>query len=195
MCGLGRTGEWFAVDHWGVVPDIITMAKGLTSAYLPLGCVAMSEKIAAFFSDKVYFGGMTYNSHPMALAAAIATIKVLEDDDLVGNSKRLGKIMAGYLEDLKAEHPSVGDVRSLGLFGALELVKNRETKDPLAPYDGTSPTLQELNAFLLERGLYTYIGRSEVFTCPPLCITEGELQKGFEIINESLKIADAAMTN
>lgn len=193
MCGLGRTGAWFAVDHWNVVPDIITMAKGLTSAYMPLGCVALSEKIAHHFDDRVFSGGLTYNGHPMSLAAAIANLKVLEEDDLVGNAQRMGRIMAGMLDDLKAEHPSVGDVRSIGLFGIVELVKNRATKEPLAPYNGNSEPMQKLAAFLKDRGLYTFTHWNSFFTNPPLCITESELKAGFEIINEALAITDQAV--
>src|SRR6185503_1618449 len=156
MCGLGRTGAWFAVDHWNVVPDLITMAKGLTSAYMPLGAVAMSHKIAEFYEDKFYSGGLTYNAHPMSLAAAIANLKVLQDDDLVGNSQRMGKVMAGLLDDLKAEHPSVGDVRSIGLFGMVELVKDRRTKEPMAPFNGSSPEMARLAAYFKQHGLYVY---------------------------------------
>jgi len=134
MCGFGRTGEWFAVDHWDVVPDIMTMAKGLSAGYLPLGAVAVSPKIAKEFDDKPFQGGLTYQSHPMCLASAVAVIKFMEEEDVVGNAKRMGKIMSGILHELKHKHPSVGDVRSIGLFGGIEMVKNRETKEPLAPW-------------------------------------------------------------
>lgn len=194
MCGLGRTGAWFAVDHWNVVPDLMTMAKGLTSAYMPLGAVALSAKVADFYTDKVYYGGLTYSAHPMSLAAAVANLKVLHEDDLVGNSRRMGQVMAGLLDDLKAEHPSVGDVRSLGLFGIVELVKNRETKEPLAPFNGTSPAMAQLAAFFKEKGLYTFIHWNNFFTNPPLSITEAELREAFEILNEGLALTDAAMT-
>jgi len=194
MCGLGRTGAWFAVDHWDVVPDIITMAKGLTSAYMPLGCVAMKEEIAHHFDDRVLSAGLTYNGHPMSLAAGIANLKVLEEDDLVGSSKRMGKVMAELLDDLKAEHPSVGDVRSIGLFGIVELVKNRKTKEPLAPFNGNSPVMQKLTAALKERGLYTFVHWNTFFTNPPLSINERELREGFDIINEALAITDEAVT-
>src|SRR5512136_1737336 len=151
MAGFGRTGEWFAVDHWNIVPDIMTMAKGLTSSYLPLGGVAMSGKIADYFGKNVYYGGLTYNAHPMSLAAAIATIDVMEEEDIVGNSKRMGKVMAALHDDLKAEHASVGDVRSIGLFGVIELVKNRGTKEPLAAAD-----MARVSAYLKEHGLYHF---------------------------------------
>ncbi len=195
MCGLGRTGAWFAVDHWNVVPDLITMAKGLTSAYMPLGAVAMSGKIAEYYDDKVYYGGLTYNAHPMSLAAAVANLQVLHDEDLVGNARRMGKVMAGLLDDLKAEHPSVGDVRSIGLFGVVELVKNRATKEPMAPFNGNSPEMKKLGAFFNERGLYTFLHWNNVSTNPPLSITEAELREGFDILNDGLTITDQAVTD
>ncbi len=185
MAGFGRTGEWFAVDHWDVVPDIMTMAKGLTSSYLPLGCVAMSERIAEYFGKNVYYGGLTYNAHPMSLAAAIATIEVMEEDDIVGNSKRMGKVMAQLLDDLKAEHPSVGDVRSIGLFGVIELVKNRETREVMSTSE-----MQKLSAYLKEHGLYFFAPGNLLFTNPPLIITEEQLKEAFDVINQGLAITD-----
>jgi len=193
MTGLGRTGAWFAVDHWKVVPDIMTMAKGLTSAYLPLGAVALNERVAAHFEKNVYYGGLTYSAHPMCLAAAIANLRVLKEDDLVGNSHRLGKVLGELLEDLKAEHPSVGDVRNIGLFGCIELVKSRATKEPLAPYTGGGPEMTKLGAFLKDRGVYAFTWRNLLHTNPPLCVTEAELREAFEIINEALTITDEAV--
>ncbi len=193
MVGLGRTGKWFTVDHWDVVPDMITMAKGLTSAYLPLGCVAMSDKIAAHFSDNVFVGGLTYNAHPMCLAAAKAVLEVLVAEDLIGNSERMGKVMAGLMADLKEKHPSVGDVRSLGLFGAFELVKNRQTKEMLAPFNGTSEPMNKLGAYLKQNGISTMIHWNKLFCCPPLTITEKQLRETFAILDEGLKITDQAV--
>lgn len=193
MAGLGRTGEWFAVDNWKVVPDIITMAKGLTSAYMPLGCVAMSEKIAAHFDQNVFYGGLTYNAHPMSLAAAVATLKVLEEDDIVGNSKRMGEVMAGLLRGVKEKHPSVGDVRSIGLFGVIELVKNRETREPLAPFNGNSAPMTELGAFLKANGLAAFLHWNNLFTNPPLIINEAQLREAFSIIDAGLAITDRAV--
>ena len=195
MAGLGRTGEWFAVDHWQVIPDMIVMAKGLTAAYMPLGCVAMSDEIAAHFENKVFYGGLTYNAHPMCLAAAKATLEVLERDDLVGNSKRMGNIMAGHLSALKEKHPCVGDVRSLGLFGAIELVKNRVTKEPLAPYNSSSEPMNKLSGCFRENGLSTFIHWHKVFTTPPLIITEKELADAFAIIDKGLEITDQYVEN
>jgi taurine--2-oxoglutarate transaminase len=194
MSGFGRTGKWFAVDHWDVVPDIMTMAKGLTSAYVPLGCVGMKDEIAAAFETKVFYGGLTYNSHPLCLAAAVATLEVYKEDNLIENAARMGEVMAGLLSDLQAEHPSVGEARSIGLFGLVELVRNRATREPLAPFNGTSPEMQKLSAFFRENGFYTFVRWNNFFTNPPLCITEAEMREGFEIINRALAITDEAVT-
>ncbi|HEX6843939.1 MAG TPA: aminotransferase class III-fold pyridoxal phosphate-dependent enzyme, partial [Actinomycetota bacterium] len=157
MAGFGRTGEWFAVNHWDVVPDLMATAKGLTSSYLPLGAVAIKPEIAAYFDDHVFYGGLTYNSHPMSCAAAIAAIAVLEEDDLVGNAKRLEPVMRRHHEELAATHPSVGLHRNIGLFGALELVSDPETNAPLSPYNVTNETMAAVNRRLLERGLFTLV--------------------------------------
>lgn len=191
MCGLGRTGAWFAVDHWNVVPDMITMAKGLTSAYMPLGAVAMTERVADYFKDRVFYGGLTYSAHPMSLAAAVANLRVMKEDDLIGNVKRVGAVMAELMDDLKAEHPSVGDVRSIGLFGVIELVKNRQTKEPMAPFVGASPEMAKLGAFLKENGVYSFSWRNMLHTNPPLSVTEAELREVFEVINKALEITDS----
>jgi taurine---2-oxoglutarate transaminase len=193
MCGFGRTGEWFAVNHWDVVPDLLTAAKGLTSSYLPLGAVALSPEIAAHFDENVFYGGLTYNSHPLSCAAALAAIEVLEQDDLVGNAKRLEPVMRRHHEELAAKHPSVGLHRNIGLFGILELVRDRETMEPLSPYNVTNETMVEVNGALLRRGLFTMVRWNGIMTNPPLCITEEQLQDGFEIIDEALGVADAAM--
>jgi len=194
MCGLGRTGTWFGVDHWGVIPDIITMAKGLTSAYLPLGAVAVSSRIAAHYEKNVFYGGLTYSAHPMSLAAAEACLQVMLDDDLVAHTRRMGVVLAELHQEMKRKHPSVGDVRSIGLFGVLELVRNRRTREPMAPFNGTSPEMQRLGAFLREQGMYALINWNNLFTNPPLCITEQQLRESFEIIDRALEITDAAVT-
>jgi taurine---2-oxoglutarate transaminase len=193
MAGFGRTGRWFAVDHWGVVPDLMTMAKGLTSSYLPLGAVAMSPKIADYFNEKVYFGGLTYSSHPISCAAAIAAVNVLRDDDLVGNAARLDPIMKEELAGLHARHPSVGTVRSIGLFGVFELVRSQDTMEPMAPFNGSSPEMSTLEARLRADGLYTMLHWNQVFTNPPLCISEAQLREGFAIIDRALEATDAAI--
>ena len=193
MCGLGRTGSWFAADQWKVVPDMITMAKGLTSAYLPLGAVAMGGRIAAHFDKNVFFGGLTYNAHPMSLAAAEACLQVMIDDDMVGHTQRMGRVLSELHQEMKRKHPSVGDVRSIGLFGVLELVKNRATKEPMAPFNGTSPEMQKVGAFLRQEGVYVFINWNNLFTNPPLCITEEQLRQSFLLIDRALEITDAAV--
>lgn len=194
MCGVGRTGAWFAVDHWGVVPDMITMAKGLTSAYLPLGAVAISDRHAKHLDDRVYYGGLTYNAHPMCLAAAEACLQVLIDDDLIAHTKRMGAVMRKHHERMMQRHPSVGDARSIGLFGLLELVRSRETREPMAPFNGTSPEMQKLSAFLRENGMYAFVNWNNLFTNPPLVITEVQLEEAFAIIDRALEITDAGVT-
>ena len=192
MCGFGRTGEWFAVNHWGVVPDLMSTAKGLTSSYLPLGALAIAPEIAAHFEDHVFWGGLTYNSHPLGCAAALAAIQVMEEDDLVGNAKRLGEEMHRHHAELAARHPSVGRYRNLGLFGILELVKDRVTMEPLSPFNVLNETMASVNRALLDRGLFTMVRFNGIMTNPPLSITSEQLQEGFAIIDEVLELADRA---
>ena len=193
MSGFGRTGEWFAVDHWKVVPDLLTMAKGLTSSYLPLGAVGVRHHIATYFQDKVFYGGLTYNSHPMGCAAALATIRVYEEDGLIENAKKMGQVLKQLLSELASRHPSVGAVRSIGLFGLVELVRNRKTREPMAPFNGSSEEMKALGRFFLEQGLYTFVRWNSFFTNPPLCISEKELREGFAIIDRGLQAADKAV--
>src|SRR5512140_23386 len=154
MCGFGRTGAWFAVDHWKVVPDLITMAKGLTASYVPLGAVGMRRAIADQFRDRPFNGGLTYGSHPVACAAALATIQVYEEDGLMERARTTGATMRALMTDLAERHPSVGAARSIGLFGAIELVRNRRTREPMAPFNGTSAEMAELARFFRQEGLY-----------------------------------------
>ncbi|PYX87276.1 MAG: aspartate aminotransferase family protein, partial [Acidobacteria bacterium] len=193
MAGFGRTGEWFAVDHWKVVPDLICMAKGLTSSYLPLGAVGMRHHIAQHFQDKVFFGGLTYNSHPMGCAAALATIRVYEEDRLIDNAKKMGAVMKKLGAELQKKHPSVGEVRSIGLFGIVELVRSRRTKQPMAPFNGTSEEMAALGRFFREQGLYTLVRWNTFYTNPPLCINEEQLREAFAIIDKGLEITDRAV--
>jgi taurine--2-oxoglutarate transaminase len=193
MCGFGRTGEWFAVNHWDVVPDLMPTAKGLTSSYLPLGAVAISPAIARHFEDTVFFGGLTYNSHPLSCAAALAAIEVIETDDLVGNARRLEPVMRRHHEELAAKHPSVGLHRNIGLFGCLELVSDPATNEPMSPYNVTNDTMAAVNKALLDRGLFTFVRWNVIHTNPPLCITEEQLEEGFAIIDEALEVADRAV--
>ncbi len=193
MAGFGRTGRWFAVDHWDVVPDLMAMAKGLTSSYLPLGAVAMRPHIAEHFDRNMYYGGLTYSSHPVSLAASLATIRVYEEDGLIENAARMGGVLRQHHERLAAKHPSVGAHRSLGLFGILDLVRSRDPWTPMTPFNGTSDEMKAVGRYFREHGLYTMLANNSIHTNPPLCITEDELAHGFEIIDAALDIADQAV--
>jgi taurine--2-oxoglutarate transaminase len=192
MSGFGRTGKWFAVQHWDVVPDIITMAKGLTSAYAPLGAVAMKPEIAAAFDETVFESGLTYTSHPVSLAAAVANISVLRDERLVERAAAMGPVLKRMLTDLGETHPSVGDVRSIGLFGILELVRDRKTREPMTPWNGSSPEMAALKKHCLEHGLYVYSHWHTVLIIPPLIISEEQLKEGFDVLDQALAITDKA---
>jgi taurine---2-oxoglutarate transaminase len=192
MSGFGRTGKWFAVEHWDVVPDIMTMAKGLTSAYAPLGAVAMKPEIASAFDERVFESGLTYTSHPVSLAAAVANIQVLKEDKIVERVAGMGPVLKRMLTDLGESHPSVGEVRNIGLFGILELVKNRETKEPMAPWNSSSPEMSALRRFCLDSGLFLYTHWHTVLIIPPLIITEAQLQEGVEVLDRALEITDKA---
>jgi taurine---2-oxoglutarate transaminase len=194
MSGFGRTGKWFAVDHWGVSPDIMTMAKGLTSAYAPLGAVAMRDEIAAAFDEKVYQGGLTYNAHPISMAAAVANIHVMQQDRLVDHAAEMGVLMTDLLAGLVERHPSVGETRSIGLFGIIELVKDRATRVPLSPYGTNSQEMTALRKYLLERGVYVYTHWHTILLVPPLIINEEELAEGFAALDRALEITDRAVT-
>jgi taurine---2-oxoglutarate transaminase len=193
MAGFGRTGKWFSIDHWNVVPDMMTMAKGLTSAYVALGAVGMNRNIADHFRDHVFYGGLTYNSHPLGCACALATIAVYEDDNLIERAAERGAQMAGLLADLSRRHPCVGAVRSLGLFGIVELVRNRATMEPMAPFNGTSPEMQALGRYFRAEGLYTFVRWNTFFTNPPLCISQDEMSEAFAIIDRGLDALDEAV--
>ena len=193
MSGFGRTGRWFAVDHWGVVPDIMTMAKGLTSAYVPLGAVGVRRGIADHFQTQLFPSGLTYSSHPLACATALATIAVMEEDGLVDRARSVGALMSELLADLAVRHPCVGAVRSIGLFGVVEVVRNRETREPMAPFNGSSPEMAALVTYFRQEGLYTFVRWNYFHTNPPLSITEDELREGFAIIDRALAITDKAV--
>lgn len=186
MAGFGRTGRWFAIDHYDVVPDLMTMAKGLSSAYLPLGAVGMRRVIADHFADRVFFGGLTYNSHPVACASALAAIAVYEEDGLIEHAARMGEVMRDCHAAMARAHAIVGATRNIGLFGIVELVRDPATRQPLAPFNGTSPEMAALNAFFRSEGLYTLVRWNTFFTNPPLCITEAELREAFDIIDRGL---------
>jgi taurine--2-oxoglutarate transaminase len=194
MSGFGRTGKWFAVDHWEVVPDIITMAKGLTSAYAPLGAVAMKPEISHHFDEITYESGLTYTSHPVSLAAAVANIEVLRDQKIIEHAAQMGPALNHMLNDLGEVHPSIGEVRSIGLFGILELVKDRKTKEPMTPWNSSSPEMTALRKFCLDNGLFLYTHWHTVLIIPPLIITEEQLAEGFAVLDKALEITDAATT-
>ena len=193
MSGFGRTGKWFAVNHWDVIPDLMTMAKGLTSAYAPLGAVAMKPEIAAAYNEVVYQGGLTYTAHPISLAAAIANIEVLRDDHIVEHAHEMGPVLHRMLIDLGEQHPSVGEVRSIGLFGVIELVRDRKTKEPLAPWNSSSAEMNALRMELLSKGLFLYTHWHTLLIIPPLIITEQQLAEGFEILNNALSTTDQSI--
>ena len=188
--GFGRTGRMFAVDHWDVVPDLLTMAKGLTSAYFPLGCVAIRDEIAAHFKDHVYWGGLTYNSHPLGLVTALAVIEVMEEEGLVENAARLEPVMREEMARLQAKHPCVKTGRAIGLFGMIDLQRN-SAGEPMAPYNGASPAMNELGAYFREAGLFTFIRWGSFMCNPPLCITEEQLRGAYAIVDKGLDGVDA----
>ena len=191
MCGFGRTGKWFASEHWNVVPDIITMAKGLTSGYAPLGAVAMKEEIAAIYDERQFVGGMTYNGHPVSLAAALANIEVIEEQGLLQNASQRGETLKQLLAEMKEKHPCVGDVRSIGLFGAAELVRDRAIKEPLSPAaKPLSPVMKKVKSFILENGVFMYNTFHMLLFIPPLIITDAQLREGFKVIDAALSLAD-----
>jgi len=189
MCGWGRTGKLFGFEHGDIVPDIVTMAKGLTSSYIPLGAMGVSDAIAEHFQDNVFWGGLTYNSHALALATAEAVIDVMLEEDLVGNAARLGAVMRSEMDRLQAKHPSVREGRNIGLFGMIDVQKNSDG-ERIAPYNGSHPAMAELNQFFRDNGLFTFIRWGSFMCNPPLCITEEQLLECFAIIDRGLDITD-----
>jgi taurine--2-oxoglutarate transaminase len=195
MSGFGRTGRWFAVDHWAVVPDLITMAKGLTSAYVQLGAVGMRPAIAEAFANRPFPGGLTYNSHPLGCAAALATIQVYEDEGLIENARRMGVRLRERMRDMERRHRSVGATRSIGLFGLFELVRSRKTYEPMAPFNGTSDEMVAIGRAFRDKGLYTFVRWNTFFANPPLIVTEAQMDDAFEIIDAALEITDRSATD
>jgi taurine--2-oxoglutarate transaminase len=196
MSGFGRTGKWFGFEHHDIVPDMIAMAKGLTCGYLPFGCLMVSDRIAAKYDDAVLPLGLTYSAHPVSCAAALETLKIYEDDNLIENAVEMGKYMDSRIEELKKKHPSIGDWRNTGLLGCLELVKNRKTKEPMAPFNAKPDEMEVMNkvaAKIRELGMYTFVRWGFVFIAPPLCITKEQVDEGLEIISQALSIADEGM--
>jgi taurine--2-oxoglutarate transaminase len=192
MSGLGRTGAWFAVDHWGVVPDILTMAKGLTGAHLPLGAVTVSDKIGDYFDNNRLMLGATYSAHPMSCAAAIATLNVLKDEHLIENSNTLGKVLKHELKAMQERHPSIGDVRSIGLFAFVELVKDRKTKQPFGPFStrviAPKGEIDDLQRELYRLGVYQITNPLGMPISPPLTITQEQLMDGLHALEEAISL-------
>jgi taurine--2-oxoglutarate transaminase len=194
MSGFGRTGEWFAVDGHGVVPDMIATAKGITAGYLPLGALIVSDTIAAHYNDKPLMLGLTYSAHPVACAAALEVLKIYEDEHLIENAREMGKYVEEQVEVLAARHPCIGDFRNTGLLGCLELVKNRETKEPMAPFNARPDQMVIMNKVagkLKELGMYTFVRWNYIFIAPPLSVTKAQIDEGLAMISQALSIADA----
>jgi taurine--2-oxoglutarate transaminase len=193
MSGFGRTGKWFGFQHHDIIPDMIAMAKGLTCGYLPFGCLMVSDRIASKFDDQVLPLGLTYSAHPVCCAAALETIKIYEEDNLIENAARMGKYMEEQVEILKHKHPSIGNYRNRGLLGCIELVKNRNTKEPMAPFNAKPDEMVVMNqvaARIRELGMYTFVRWGFIFTAPPLCVTKEQIDEGLAIISDAISIAD-----
>ena len=193
MAGFGRTGKWFGVDNWDVVPDILTVAKGINSGYIPIGAMVVRAPIAEWVRDKYFAGGLTYSGHPLACASAVASIEAFQEEGIVENAAEMGGVFADKLRALQERHPSIGDVRGLGCFWGLELVKNRETREPLVPFNAAGEAfapVARLAKAALERGLYLMTHWNVVMVCPPLTITRDEIEEGVAILDEVLSIAD-----
>lgn len=193
MSGFGRTGKWFGFENHGIVPDLVTMAKGITSGYIPFGCLMVTDRIASRYDDTVLATGMTYAAHPVGCAAALETIKIYEDENLIENAAEMGKYMDAQAAILMEKHPSIGDFRNTGLLGCFEIVKNRATKEPMAPFNARPEemaVMSKVAARIKELGMYTFVRWSYVFVAPPLCVTKEQIDEGLAIISEALKIAD-----
>lgn len=195
MAGFGRTGKWFAIEHFDVIPDLLTFAKGVTSGYVPLGGVAISDAIYNTFADRPYPGGLTYSGHPLACAAAVATINAMEDEGMVANALRIGEDVLGPgLHKLAAQHPSVGEVRGLGVFWAIDLVANQDTREPLAPYGGSSPAMAEVLAACKANGLLPFANFNRIHAVPPCNVSDDEVTEGLRALDAALTVADKHVT-
>lgn len=195
MSGFGRTGNWFAVDLWDITPDLITFAKGVNSGYVPLGGVIINEAIYDTFRERTYPGGLTYSGHPLATAAAVGAINAMEDEKMIANARRLGEEIIGpELERMKQQHPAVGDVRGVGCFWAVEFVTNRKTKEPMAPYGGSSPAMGEVIAKAKELGLIVFANFNRIHVVPPLNTPDEVVKEGLTILDEALAVADQHYT-
>ncbi|HEV7206841.1 MAG TPA: aspartate aminotransferase family protein [Jatrophihabitans sp.] len=198
MAGFGRCGEWFAVDHWGVTPDLITFAKGVNSGYIPLGGVIISERIAATFDQRLFPGGLTYSGHPLACASAVASITIFKDEGIVEHARRLGTdVIEPALAKIAAKHPSVGEVRGLGAFWALELVRDRDTREPLVPYNASGAEAKPMNDFAgacKQRGLWPFTHFNRTHVVPPCNTPADQVSEGLAILDEALDVADSFYT-
>lgn len=197
MSGFGRTGDWFACQVHGIVPDMIATAKGITAGYLPLGALIVSDKIADHFNDRVLFLGLTYSAHPVSCAAGLEVLKIYEDEKLIENTRVMSKYVDEQVEKLKEKHPSIGDFRNTGLLGCIELVKNRTTKEPMAPFNAKASEMVVMNkvaAKLRALGMYTFVRWNYIFVAPPLCVTKEQIDEGLAMISEALKIADESVS-
>jgi taurine--2-oxoglutarate transaminase len=193
MSGFGRTGNWLATQHYGIRPDIVTCAKGLTSGYMPLGSVIVSAPIAEYFEDHMLYGGLTYSGHPVSCAAAVANLQVYEEERIFENVEIEGEYLAERLEVMRNRFGCVGDVRYKGLFSVIELVRDKATKEPLAPFNGSSPEMAKLAAFLKSKHLYAFTRFNMLWVCPPLIITRAELAHGLAIVEEALSMLDGEL--
>lgn len=193
MSGFGRTGKWFGFENHDIIPDMVCMAKGLTSSYLPLGCLMVSDKIAAKFENTPMMIGLTYNAHPVALAASLAVINIYESDKLIENTRKMSTYLESKIEEMRSKHPSMGAFRNTGLLGCLDILKNKTTGELIAPYNAGGEDLKVTNliaAKVRELGLYTFVRWGYIFIAPPLCINEKEIDEGLAIISQALSIAD-----
>ena len=186
MAGFGRTGKWFAYQHAAVEPDLIVFAKGVNSGYVPLGGVIISDEIAKTFDDRVFPGGLTYSGHPLACAAAVATLDTMSEERIVENAADIGeRVIKPLIHELMAKHKVIGEVRGRGVFWALDLVKDRATREPLAPYGGTSPAMTELVGACKKLGLMPFTNYNRMHICPPCNVSEAEIREGFAILDQA----------
>jgi len=195
MSGFGRTGKWFGFQNHDIIPDMVAMAKGLTAGYLPFGCLMVSDTIALKYDDQMLALGLTYSAHPVCCAAALEVLKIYEDENMIENTIAMSKYVTQRVEEMKKHHPSIGDFRTTGLLGCIELVKNRKTKEPMAPFNAKPDEMVVMNNVankIRDLGMYTFVRWGLIFIAPPLCVTKSQIDEGLAIISEGLKIADEA---
>lgn len=193
MSGFGRTGSWFGINNHGVVPDIIATAKGLTAGYIPFGALIVSDKISSHYDDIPMMLGLTYSAHAVACAAALEVLHIYEDEDLINNAAEMGKYIEEKVAEMALKHPSIGDFRNTGLLGCIELVKNRKSKEPMAPFNAKPDEMVIMNkvaAKIKELGMYTFVRWNYIFIAPPLCINKKQVDEGLSIISQAIAIAD-----